>query len=134
MVVASGLFNADSQSLHLEAPGGDVGQSDDLLADIRLQSMKQVFSLLWPIDGQGELGTQLVKVCHEAADRLAWCLAGFEILLLDLDVPHDGKPELFEEKVSKLFSYGVVNALVVLALVSRILNIVEGISSGIYDP
>ena len=56
-VVASSLLNADSQSLYFEALGGNVGQSDDLLADVRLQSVKQVSGLLRLADGQGKLGT-----------------------------------------------------------------------------
>ena len=72
------------------------------MADIGLQFVKQAFSLLRFADGQGELGTQLVEVCHEAADRLAWRLAGFKVPLLDLNIPHDGKPELFEEEVPEV--------------------------------
>ena len=45
-VVASSLLNADSQSLHLKAPGWDVGQSNNLLADVKSQSVKQVSGLL----------------------------------------------------------------------------------------
>ena len=52
-VVASGLLNADSQSLHLKALGGDAGQSDDLLTNFGLQSVEQVSGPLRLADRQG---------------------------------------------------------------------------------
>ena len=52
-VVASGLLNADGQSLHLEAPGEDVSQLNDLSADIGSQSVKQVSGPLRLADRQG---------------------------------------------------------------------------------
>ena len=131
-VVAGSLLNAGSQNLHLKAPGENVCEPDDLLADIGLLSVKQVFSLLRLADEQGELRLQLVKVCNKAADCLAWCLAGFEVPLLDLNISHDGRPELFEDEVLKVILWGVVNALIVQALVPCILNVVEEISSRIY--
>ena len=92
-IVASGLLSANSQSLHFKLPGKNIGQLDNFLADIGLPSMREISSLLRLADGQGKLGTQLDKVCREVADHLAWRLAGFEILLLNLNVPHDGGPE-----------------------------------------
>ena len=132
-VVAGGFLNADSQSFYFKATAGNIGQLDDLSADIRLQSVKQVFGLLRLADGQGELGPQLVKVCSEAANCLARHLAGFKVALLNLDVSHDGGPELFEEEVLEVFPYGVIDALVVQALVPRILNVVEKVLSCMCD-
>ena len=102
-VVAGGFLNANSQSLHLKAPGGDVGQSDDLSANVRSKSGKQVSCLLQLANGQKELRPQLVKVCSKAADRLAQRLAGFKVPLFDLNVSHDGGPELFKKEVSEVF-------------------------------
>ena len=95
--------------------------------------MEQVSGLLRLADGQGELEPQLVKVCGEAADCLACRLAGFNVLLLDLNVPHDGKPKLFKEKVLKVIPCDVIYVLNVLASVPRILNILDEIPSCIYD-
>ena len=53
--------------------------------------------------------------------------------LLDLDISHDGRPELFKEEVLKVLPYSIVNAMVILTLVPRILNVVEKILSRIYD-
>ena len=60
-------------------------------------------------------------------------LAGFKVTLLGLDIPHDFGPELFEEEVPKVFPCGVVNALVVLALISRILDVFGEVLPCIYD-
>ena len=75
----------------------------------------------------------MVEVHSEAADCLGRRLAGFKVALLDLGVFLDFGPELFEEEVPEVFPCGVVNALVILALVPHILNVFEEVPPCIYD-
>ena len=55
------------------------------------------------------------------------------VAFLDIDVPHDGGLEAFKEEVRKILPCGTVKALVVLALVPRILDVHEEVLLGIYD-
>ena len=84
-------------------------------------------------DGQEKLGLQLVKVCCEVAYCLTRHLAGFKVALLNVDLPHDGGLEAFKKGVCKILPCGAIETLVVLALVPRILDVLEEVSSGIYD-